>query len=164
MTEVPDQVMLDTNAHALLKEHENLLKSVVEADIELYLSAYQANEVEDGLEDCSEEKRKEIEAKIQRVDDLAGPIMTTKVEPPKFDLTFPINFGASTGEIYDDLVEPHPNIGKVERLDAIGAEAAINRDMPFVTNDGPLQDKMREHDYDEYLLTLDDFREMLEED
>ena len=159
MTELPEHVMIDANVHSYLKENENFLITVVERGVELHLSAYQSNEIRRGLDNHPEKEREEILNKIQRVENLADPV-TTSVDTSGFGEVFGYNFGGSTGEIYQELIEPHPNIREVDRPDAIGAEAAINRDMLFVTDDKGLQDKMKECDYEDYLLTLDDFLDL----
>lgn len=160
MTEIPDQVMLDADAHNYLKENEDHLITVVETGIELHLSVIQANEIKAGLDDLPEKKKKGVLDEIYLVENLADPIVTG-VETSGFGEVFGHNFGGSTGEIYEELIAPHENIGKVHRPDAIGAEAAINRGLLFVTGDRSLQEKMKECGYHEYLLPLEKFYELI---
>ena len=151
--------MIDTMVHKYLIENRDFLVSVVDADVTLYLSAIQNREIRDGLDNCSKEKKERIIDNICLVDDLADPIVTG-VETSGYGEIYGRNYAGSTGEIYDELIEPHPNIREVHREDAIGAEAAINREILFVTEDRGLQEKMAECGYSEYLLTIDTFRKL----
>ena len=160
MSNIPSRIMLDANAHNLLKQNESLLRRIAEIDTKLHLSAYQANEIRDGLDECSEELRSQIEQQIELVKDLADPIVTG-VNTSGHGELYGYNYGGSTGKIYKELIAPDPNIRNVDRPDAIGAEAAIIRDMVFVTDDRGLQEKMIQEGYEEYLLTLDEFENAL---
>lgn len=159
MTGIPERAMLDADAHSYLSNDIDLLTSVVDAGVELYLSAFQEMEIRKGLAGISEERKTEILQKIQRVEDIASP-RTTNVDTSGYGEVYGYNYRGSTGEIYEELMQPHPNIGKVHRPDAIGAEAAINREMYFITGDKALQKKLNECGFQEYLLTLDELREI----
>lgn len=157
MAEIPERVMLDNDALNCLQEDDDLLSVVTATDIELYVSVFQYNEFTNHLDDLPPEKRNTVPEQIDRVLEKSD-LETTTVETSGYGEAYGYNYTGSTGEIYEELTQTHTNIGKVQRKDAVGAEAAINRKMPFVTKDGALKEKMREYGYQEYVFPLDDFR------
>ncbi|WP_124194174.1 hypothetical protein [Natrarchaeobius chitinivorans] len=161
MSQIPDQVMLDNDTLNYLQKDRDCLISFSETDADAYVSPFQYNEFTTGLDDISEELKDEILNQIHQLEEEIGP-ETTGVETSGYGEVYGYNYGGGTGEIYNELTEPHPQIGKVHRPDAVGAEVAINRDMPFITGDKALQAKMRHHGYDEYVIELDYFLELLQ--
>ena len=163
MNELPDRVMFDNDALNQLQRNDELRYLVSKSTIESYTSAFQYNEfvltVEDG--DLPPDREEKILEAIDRVIDETD-LETTGIETSGYDEAYGYNYGGSTGDIYKQLTEDHPNIGKVHRPDAVGAEAAINRDMPFVTRDNSLQDMMRYCGYEDYLLPLDKFQDLID--
>lgn len=153
--------MLDNDVLNHLQANEEHLSAVEESDIKIYVSVFQYNEFTEGLDALSEELKEKISSQIDEVLEKSD-LETTGIETSGYGEAYGFNYGGSTGDIYKELTQPHPTIGEVDRPDAVGAEAAINRDMPFVTGDTALQDKMRDCDYDENLLTLDSFLNLIE--
>lgn len=161
MVEMPDRLMLDNDALNDLQDNNHRLSAVSEADIDIYVSIFQYNEFKQGLDNLSADRKEIIMSQIDQVFE-KSELETTGIETSGYGEAYGYNYGGSTGEIYKELTKPDPNIGEVHRPDAVGAEAAINRDMWFVTGDGALQDKMEDCGYDEYLISLEEFRKLLD--
>lgn len=161
MTGLPDHVMLDNNTLNLLQENDGLLSAVTETDVELYVTIFQYNEFTNNLDGLPPEKRGLVRDQIDTVLK-ESDLKTTTVETSGYGEAYGHNYTGDSSDIYEELVQSHPNIGRVQRADAVGAEAAINRKMPFVTEDGALKKKMREYGYQKYVFPLDEFRELFE--
>jgi hypothetical protein len=163
MTDIPDEVMIDANVHSYIKEDPDLRTALGEAPIRVRMCAIQDSEVWDGIERPVDDETDVKDYVILTVTfeeevkpDISG------VDTSQYGETYGWNYAGGTGEIYEDLMRPDESLRDIQRPDAQGAEAAINRDTPFVTADGPLKERMREYGYGEYLIPWDDFREYLQ--
>lgn len=161
MAELPDCLMLDNTAMNAIQNSNPRLSVVKNTGLKIHLVPHIYYEFTD-ISDAPDSIRNDISEQIKLVEDVASPEIDDPETIGGFDVDFDMGFNGRTGEIYDELVESHPCISEVDRPEAIAAEAAINRDIVFVTEDTGAQEKMRVCGYQEYLMTQDKFISLID--
>lgn len=163
MESVPAEVMIDANIQSHVKEDQTLRDALAEAPIRVWTCVTQENEIWDGIErpvDRDDETRKYAIQTMdfdEEVDPNRGGVDTVGYGEP-----YGYVYGGGTGNIYEEMIQSDDNIGDIERADAQGVEAAINREIPFVTEESAIKDRMREYGYEDYLISWEEFRCYLE--
>lgn len=163
MEEAPAEVMIDANIQSHVKEDQALRAALAKAPIRVWMCATQENEIWDGIERPGDRDRETRKYAIQTLD------FDEEVDPDRggvdtvgYGEPYGYVYGGGTGDIYEEIIQPDDNIGDIERADVQGVEAAINRAIPFVTEEGAVKDRMREYGYEEHLISWEEFRHYLE--
>lgn len=151
-----DKLMLDNDALNFLQDNEEALEYARESNFDFYYSAFQYQEFRSDWETLSQP----IKDEIILVEKSINP-ETTGIETSGYGEVYGYNYSGSTGEIFEELIQEDDNLPGVERADMVGAEAAINRDMRFVTNEDGIKKRMRTFGYEENLLSWDDFLKLI---
>lgn len=157
MTEIPTSIMLDNDALNDLQDNTKRLLALSNSEIQVKVTVKQWSEFRDGVDKLPEERRDLILRQRDLVEKQADPEWSG-VDTTIYGESYGSNYGGVADKICQELLKDQPNIEIVHYPDAVGAEAAINRGLPFVTGDKALEKKMRACNYEEHLLPLENFR------